>query len=86
VGVRAQTLQVGRNLAAVLDSRGAQLTDVLKVTAYLTDVQHFDEFNSAYMEIFDAPYPARTTVFTGLRGILVEFDAIAECPGDGTEE
>ena len=76
-GIRDQTLQVGRNVAAVLESLGARLADVVKVTAHLADLELFSDFNDAYADIFDPPYPARTTVGSQLRGILVELDVIA---------
>jgi 2-iminobutanoate/2-iminopropanoate deaminase len=37
-------------------------------------------FNAAYREFLAAPYPARTTVGSTLRGILVEVDVIAVLP------
>jgi 2-iminobutanoate/2-iminopropanoate deaminase len=76
-GIRDQTLQVGRNIATLLESMGSRLTDVVKVTAHLADLEMFNEFNDAYVEIFAPPYPARTTVGSQLRGILVELDVIA---------
>jgi 2-iminobutanoate/2-iminopropanoate deaminase len=79
-GIEAQTHQVLRNLATVLDAGGSDLSQVVKVTAYLADLGLFDRFNAAYRQHFAAPFPARTTVACGLRGILVEIDAIALGP------
>ncbi len=79
-GIEAQTHQVLRNLAAVLNAGGSRLSHVLKVTAYLADLRLFDQFNAVYQQHFTAPYPARTTVACALRGILVEIDAIALRP------
>ena len=76
-GIRAQTRQVIGNLAAVLEAAGMTLNDVVKVTAHLADLAMFDEFNLVYAKCFQPPYPARTTVGSQLRGILVEVDAIA---------
>lgn len=76
-GIGAQTIQVVENLAAILDAAGASLGDVVKVTAHLSDLALFEEFNAAYQQRFQPPYPARTTVGSQLRGILVELDAIA---------
>jgi len=76
-GVRAQTRQVIENMNAVLEAAGVTLADVVKVTAHLADLALFDDFNEAYLEGFQPPYPARTTVGSQLRGILVELDAIA---------
>jgi 2-iminobutanoate/2-iminopropanoate deaminase len=45
---------------------------------YLTDQAHFAEMNAAYEKFLTDPYPARTTVYTGLAGsFLVEIDALA---------
>lgn len=76
-GIGAQTVQVIENLAAILAAAGATLGDVVKVTAHLADLALFEEFNAVYRERFTPPYPARTTVGSQLRGILVEIDAIA---------
>ncbi|MHB8629455.1 MAG: RidA family protein [Aggregatilineales bacterium] len=73
----AQVHQVLRNLAAVLEGAGATLDDVVKVTAHLSDLALFDDFNQVYRQYFNPPYPARTTVGSQLRGILVELDVIA---------
>lgn len=81
--VEAQAEQVLKNLAAVLSAAGRSLSDVVKVTAHLADLSDFDAFNRVYMRFFTAPYPARTTVGSALRGILVEVDAIAFKPGRG---
>jgi len=76
-GIRAQTRQVLENLRAVLATAGATLDDVVAVTAYLADIADWDEFNAVYGEIFQAPYPTRTTVGAQLHGFLVEISAIA---------
>jgi 2-iminobutanoate/2-iminopropanoate deaminase len=76
-GIGEQTLQVGKNLCVVLASAGVRLRDVVKVTAHLSDLRLFDDFNAVYSQVFEAPYPARTTVGSQLRGVLVEMDVIA---------
>jgi 2-iminobutanoate/2-iminopropanoate deaminase len=81
-GISKQTLQIGKNLAAVLATAGARLSDVGKVTAHLANIQLVDDFNEVYAQIFEAPYPARTTVGSQLRGVLVEMDFIAVCYRD----
>jgi hypothetical protein len=81
--VIAQTRLAIQNLRAALQASGATLDDVLSVDAYLTDSEHFAEFNAVYAEFFRAPYPARTTVYAGLRpGVLVEVSDGR--PGTGT--
>jgi 2-iminobutanoate/2-iminopropanoate deaminase len=79
-GFEAQARQTLTNLAAVLAAAGASTSDVVKVSVYLADLSVFQRFNEIYGEFFGAPLPARTTVATSLRGILVEIDAIAVAP------
>jgi 2-iminobutanoate/2-iminopropanoate deaminase len=77
--VGTQTRRVFANLAAVLAAAGAGLGDVVKVTVYLTDMADFADMNAVYAEVFDEPYPARTTVaVAGLPlGARVEIEAVA---------
>jgi reactive intermediate/imine deaminase len=76
-GIRAQTDQVLQNVAAILSASGGRLSDVVKVTAHLSDLANFAEFDDSYSRHFTQPYPVRTTVGSALRGILVEVDVIA---------
>ncbi|MBP3037179.1 RidA family protein [Arthrobacter sp. zg-ZUI100] len=76
-----QTRQVLRNISAVLSEHGLTLNDSVKVTAHLQNLKEdFDEFNSAYREFFEAPFPVRTTVGSTLFDILVEIDVVAVFP------
>ncbi|MCL6442417.1 MAG: Rid family detoxifying hydrolase [Alicyclobacillus sp.] len=77
-GIEAQTRQVLLNIQAILEAAGASLSDVVKVTAHLADLQDFARFNAVYETFFTDPYPVRTTVGSALNGILVEIDVIAE--------
>ncbi|MCW2937713.1 MAG: reactive intermediate/imine deaminase [Actinomycetia bacterium] len=85
-GVEAQSHAVLRNVVSLLEKGGSGPERVVKVTAYLADLKYFDQFNAVYEQYFTPPYPARTTVGSQLRGILVELDAIAVCdiqPAEG---
>ena len=76
-GIAAQTRQVIENLASVLEAAGSSLKDVVRSTVYLSDIKYFAEMNAVYEKLMPKPYPARTTIGTQLRGILVEIDVIA---------
>lgn len=76
-GIAAQTRQVIENLASVLETAGSSLEDVVRSTVYLSDIKYFAEMNAVYEKLMPKPYPARTTIGTQLRGILVEIDVIA---------
>lgn len=75
-----QTRQTLRNLAAVLAAAGCTFRDVVKTTVHLADLADFREFDAAYREYFEEPYPVRTTVGSQLAGIRVEIDLVAALP------
>src|SRR5262245_4345704 len=81
-GIEAQTEQVLRNLAAVLDAAGCTFADVVKTTCFLADINDFAAFNGAYGTFMtDAP-PARSTFQVAAlpMGARVEIEAIAIKP------
>jgi 2-iminobutanoate/2-iminopropanoate deaminase len=67
------------NLSAVLEAAGTSIANVIKVTAYLTDMADFSEFNDAYGEFFGDEPPARVTVGVASlpKGARVEVECIA---------
>ena len=69
-----------RNLGAVLEAAGAGPADVVKVTAYLTDMTAFPQFNDVYAEFFGDARPARATVGVAELplGARVEVECIAK--------
>jgi 2-iminobutanoate/2-iminopropanoate deaminase len=75
--IEEQTARTLENIQAILAAGGASLADVVKVSAHLTDLALFDAYNRVYATYFQDPKPARTTVGSQLKGILVEIDAIA---------
>ena len=77
-GIEAQTRQCLENIRGILAEGGADFSHVVKVSAFLTDLDNFAEFNKVYAEYFTEPHPVRTTIACGLRGFLVEIDVIAE--------
>lgn len=82
--VAEQTAQVLTNLRAVLEAAGGSLDDVVKVTAYLANLDRdFAAYNKVYGQFFAEPWPARTTVGAQLPGILVEIDVVASVPRSG---
>ena len=79
-GVVAQTEQVFRNIAAVLEADGKSLANVVKANVYLADMQDFATMNAVYARHFEAPYPARTTIQAARLplGAVVEIEVIAQ--------
>jgi 2-iminobutanoate/2-iminopropanoate deaminase len=78
--VADQTRRALENLSIVLEAAGTALPHVLKVTAYLADMNDFPEFNEAYARFFSNDPPARATIgVSGLpKGALVEIECIAQ--------
>lgn len=74
-----QTRQAIGNITRILADHGATLSDVVRMTCYLTDISDFAIFDEAYAAALGNLSPARTTVgTTGLpAGELVEIEATA---------
>jgi len=81
-GVAAQTEQAMGNLAAVLSAAGASLTDVVKTTIFLADMDDFQTVNEVYGSRFTGGPPARSTVQVAAlpRGGRVEIEMVAYRP------
>jgi 2-iminobutanoate/2-iminopropanoate deaminase len=77
--VSDQTDQVLRNALAVLEATGRDLSHVIRVGVYLTDMADFQAMNAVYARHFQSPYPARTTVAVSALplGARVEMDFLA---------
>ena len=50
------------NFRSMLGDLGLSLDHVIKVNAQLSDVAEFSAWNEVFLDVFDAPYPCRTTV------------------------
>ena len=81
--VTAQTEQVLKNIATILEAAGSSLQHVIRCGVFLVDMKEFPKMNEVYARAFGAHRPARTTVeVSGLPGpgLLVEIDAVAVIP------
>ena len=81
----AQAEQVFRNLADVLESAGSSLSQVVKVTIYLTDMTHFPDIVALREKHFTHPYPADTLVEVSslaLPELEIEIEATALVNGE----
>jgi 2-iminobutanoate/2-iminopropanoate deaminase len=78
--MRAQIRQVGENIKAALEAAGASLSDVVKTTTYVTDIEAFFQHIDVRMEYFGAALPTSTTVEVRRLAhpdFLVEVEAVA---------
>ncbi|MEP1124189.1 MAG: RidA family protein [Ilumatobacter sp.] len=82
-GVVAETVQTMKNVAALLESQGATMGDVVKTTCFLVDMDDYAKFNVEYAAAFPADHrPARSCVAvrTLPAGFAVEVEAVAYKP------
>lgn len=78
-GIKEQTVQVFKNLQAVLAEAGASLDTVVKATVFIKNMDDFAELNEIYGEFFAGHKPARSTVEVARlpKDVLVEIEVIA---------
>lgn len=77
--IAEETHQVMKNLLAVLKESGADFSNVVKTSIFLSSMEHFAAVNEVYGTYFSGQYPARETVSVkGLpRNVNVEISMIA---------
>jgi len=80
--VREETIQVMKNLQAVLTAAGTDFENIVKTSIFLSDMAHFQVVNEVYAGYFTKDFPARETVqVAGLpRSVNVEISVIALLP------
>lgn len=76
--ISAQITQVFDNLKAVAEAAGGGLSDIVKLTVFLTDLSHFPLVNEIMGRYFEEPYPARAAIGVAAlpKAAGVEMDAI----------
>ncbi|MBA4304716.1 MAG: reactive intermediate/imine deaminase [Sphingobacteriaceae bacterium] len=76
--LEAETQQVMKNIAALLEATGTSFNKVIKTTIFLSDMALFAEVNTIYGSYFSGHYPARETVAVkGLpKGVNVEISML----------
>lgn len=81
-GIEEQTHQVFRNLQAVVAAAGAALSDVVKATVFIKDMEQFAALNAIYASYFGDHKPARSTVEVARlpKDVLVEIELIVSLP------
>lgn len=79
-GIELQTHMVLKNISKLLDGAGLQLSDIIKTTIFIKDMNDFAKVNSVYSEYFTSDYPARSTVEVSRlpKDALIEIECIAK--------
>lgn len=74
-----QTRQVLANVQAVVEAAGSSVAKLVQVRVYVTDIDHWPEFNRLYAEWAGDARPARAVVPVPLLhyGFLLEVEAVA---------
>lgn len=81
--MQAQVRQVLENIRAVLDHVGGEMSDIVSLTHYVTDIEAFMAAGEVRQVFFQPPYPVTTTVEVSRLydpRLLVEITAMAEIP------
>jgi len=78
--IDSQIHRVFQNLRAVANAAGGDLSDVVKLNVFLTDLSNFPQVNEVMAEYFQQPYPARAAIGVSAlpKDAGVEMDAILE--------
>ncbi len=79
----AQSRQVMSNIRAIVEAAGASMSDVVKITCFLTDVNDYAAYGRVRSETFSNSPPASSTVIVAALvrpEFLVEVEAVVRVP------
>ena len=81
--IEAQTEQTLKNVAEILKACDSDLSRVLKMTIYISDISHWGAVNSVYAKMMGDHRPARAVVPVKdlHHGFQIEIEAIAATRG-----
>ena len=77
--IEEQTEQALKNVGEILKAAGSDLSRVLKMTVYISDIGLWGRVNETYARVLGEHRPARAVIPTGElhHGFLIEIDAVA---------
>ena len=77
--ITAQTTNVIASIKKVVEAAGFQMTDLVSVTVFITDLADVPAMNEAYKKLMPDPKPSRATVQVAglIGGAKIEVSAIA---------
>ena len=83
--IRGQTTQCLENIKSILEQAGANVSDIVKMSIFLTDIKDYGGMNEAFLDFFkkngiEKDFPARSAVQVGplmYREWFIEIDAVA---------
>lgn len=67
------------NIKSIVESMGSKMENIVKITVYLKDMNHFSQMNEIYKKFFPSNPPARSCIGVSdlPAGAIIEIDAIA---------
>lgn len=76
--IKVHIRRVFDNLKAVCEASGGDLSDIVKLNIFLTDLGNFAAVNEVMAEYFNQPFPARAAIGVNQlpKGAQVEMDGI----------
>ena len=82
--IQDQIHQVFKNLTAVCQEAGGDLSNIVKLNIFLTDLNNFAVLNEIMSSYFDQPYPARAAIGVNElpKGVSVEMDGVMVIDSD----
>ena len=77
-GVEAQATQAFTNLTNLVEASGAAMSQVVKTTVFIKEMNDFGKINEIYAKFFEEPYPSRSCVEVARlpKDVLLEVEAI----------
>ncbi|QEE17889.1 RidA family protein [Promethearchaeum syntrophicum] len=83
--IRDQTTQCLENIKNILQKAGGNVSDIVKITIFLTNIENYGGMNEAFIDFFkknkiEEDFPARTAIQAGplfYREWLIEIEAVA---------
>ena len=78
--IEEQTVQVFKNIQAILEESGSSFDKILKTTVFIKDMNDFAKMNGIYANYFsEGAYPSRSAVEVARlpKDVLVEIETIA---------
>lgn len=77
-GVEAQATQAFTNLTNLVEASGAVMSQVVKTTVFIKEMNDFGKINEIYAKFFKEPYPSRSCVEVARlpKDVLLEVEAI----------
>lgn len=77
-GVEAQATQAFTNLTNLVEASGAAMSQVVKTTVFIKEMNDFGKINEIYAKFFKEPYPSRSCVEVARlpKDVLLEVETI----------